>query len=295
MGISHYHYHIRYGEVSTYTIAVPFQVELPVNSLVLLSSNLWRHSATAAATTLSQWLKLKSKPLSSSALVNHNTRLTNYLLPISPRSSTTPVHQPLPPPHNAYGDAAVNFWSKEIVKYIGFVFLTLQYNLSFPAAVKCAVDHLFHERVAKPALIVSYRKTGRSKANAHLRQALLGVRMSALERTVKLSIIVRNGPENSNKGILDCEVLEAWNSGERNGELLPKWKGLVFASKYKGEEDLNDYIVVETARFISSRAPCSIRCLPCCRWQWLVVNKHGSQIYFSYCCYTNHRTAPKDD
>jgi NAD(P)H-dependent FMN reductase len=161
--------------------------------------------------------------------------LANYPLPISPRGSTIPAHQPLPLPDDAYGDAAVNAWSREIDKCDGFIFLTPQYNWSFPAAVKCAIDHLFHEWAAKPALIVSYGKRGGSKANAQLRQVLLGLRMSAWEGKVELPIIAGNGTENSVKGILDPEVLEAWNNREEKGELLARWSDLVEQASIKGK------------------------------------------------------------
>jgi len=84
-------------------------------------------------------------------------------------------------------------------------------------------------------LIVSYRKMGGSKGNAQLRQVLLGVRMSAWEGKVELPISAGNGPENSYKGILDGEVLEAWNSGGKKGEFLGKWKDLVEQAS-KGEK-----------------------------------------------------------
>jgi NAD(P)H-dependent FMN reductase len=72
-----------------------------------------------------------------SKVISPNTTLTtldlvDYPFPISPHGATIPAHQPLPLPDNAYGDSAVNAWSKEVDKYTGFIFLTPQYNWSFP-------------------------------------------------------------------------------------------------------------------------------------------------------------------
>jgi NAD(P)H-dependent FMN reductase len=55
---------------------------------------------------------------------------------------------------------------------------------------------------------VSYGSKGGSKANAQLRQVLLGVRMNPWEGKVELPIIVGNGVE------LSDQVLKAWNKSK---------------------------------------------------------------------------------
>jgi NAD(P)H-dependent FMN reductase len=173
-------------------------------------------------------------------VISPNTTLTtldlaDFPLPISPRGATIPAHQPLPLPVDAYGDPAVSSWSKEVDKYAGFIFLTPQYNWSFPAAVKVAVDHLYHEWSKKPALIVSYGKLGGFKGNAQLRQVLLGVRMSPWEGKVLLPIVAGNGVELSDKGILDDEVVKVWNTGNEHRELQAQWKDLVEQASLRGK------------------------------------------------------------
>jgi hypothetical protein len=66
---------------------------------------------------------------------------------------------------------------------------------------------------------------------------LLGLRMSAWEGKVELPIIAGNGTENSVEGILDPDVLEAWNNGEEKGELLhvARWSDLVEQASIKGK------------------------------------------------------------
>jgi NAD(P)H-dependent FMN reductase len=156
--------------------------------------------------------------------------LADHSLPISPQDSVIAGHQPLPLAENAYSDAAVNTWSLEVRKYQGYVFVTPQYNWSFPATVKCAIDHLFHEWVGKPAMIVSYGTRGGGKANAQLRQVLCGLRMHAWEGKVELAI----GREGLDGGVLDEKVLAAWEGGEKREEVVARWGELVELLSGKG-------------------------------------------------------------
>ena len=57
------------------------------------------------------------------------------------------------------------------------MFLTPQYNWSYPAALKNALDHLYREWHDKPALIISYGHRGGGRAADHLQQVLQGLRM----------------------------------------------------------------------------------------------------------------------
>jgi NAD(P)H-dependent FMN reductase len=160
-----------------------------------------------------------------------NTSLTTldlaaYALPISPQCTPIPARQPLSLRENAYDNAAVNAWSAAVAGYDGYVFVTPQYNWSFPAAVKCAIDHLFHEWGGKPALIVSYGTRGGGRANAALRQVLCGVRMDRWEGAVELAFGRGKEREESERGVLDVGVLRAWEEGEKREELVARWGGV---------------------------------------------------------------------
>lgn len=157
--------------------------------------------------------------------------LADHPLPISPNDSVIAAHQSLPLAENAYSDAAVNAWSLEVRKYQGYVFVTPQYNWSFPAAVKCAIDHLFYEWVGKPAMIVSYGARGGGKANAQLREVLCGLRMHAWEGKVELTI----GREGLDGGVLGEKVLAAWEGVGKREEVVARWGELVELLGGKGE------------------------------------------------------------
>ena len=61
------------------------------------------------------------------------------------------------------------------------VFVTPQYNWGYPAPLKTAIDHLYREWAAKPALIVSYGSHGGDKCARQLREVLSGLNMALTE------------------------------------------------------------------------------------------------------------------
>jgi NAD(P)H-dependent FMN reductase len=78
---------------------------------------------------------------------------------------------------SAYANEHTRDWSRKIGGAAGFVFVTPQYNWGYPASLKNALDHLYHEWRGKPAVIVSYGFHGGGRCAAQLRQVLEGFRM----------------------------------------------------------------------------------------------------------------------
>lgn len=69
----------------------------------------------------------------------------------------------------------------------GFVIVTPEYNHSFPAPLKTALDWYFDEWHAKPVTFVSYgRETGGHLAVAQLRQIFIELRAVPIRETVSL-------------------------------------------------------------------------------------------------------------
>jgi NAD(P)H-dependent FMN reductase len=93
------------------------------------------------------------------------------------RDWSLPFDEPSIPALGKYQHDHTRAWSAKIAGANGFVFVTPQYNWGYPAALKNALDHLFHEWVGKPAMIVSYGFQGGGKSAAQLRQVLDGLRM----------------------------------------------------------------------------------------------------------------------
>jgi NAD(P)H-dependent FMN reductase len=76
-----------------------------------------------------------------------------------------------------YAQAHTRAWSWKIKRADAVVFLTPQYNWGYPAVVKNAIDHLYHEWRNKPAAIVTYGGHGGGKCAEQLRQVAGAVKM----------------------------------------------------------------------------------------------------------------------
>ncbi|MDB5182186.1 MAG: NADPH-dependent reductase [Candidatus Saccharibacteria bacterium] len=80
------------------------------------------------------------------------------------------LDEPTPPMMRQYSKDHTKVWSQMIDEADGFIFITAEYNHSVPAALKNAIDFLFHEWNYKPASFVSYGSlAGGARAVEHLR------------------------------------------------------------------------------------------------------------------------------
>lgn len=95
-----------------------------------------------------------------------------------PQAITDPSH---------YAHQHTRAWSARIAPLDAFVFVTPQYNWGVPAALKNALDFLYHEWKGKPALVVSYGGHGGGRAAEALRVVCMGLRMRVGDKTVNLS------------------------------------------------------------------------------------------------------------
>lgn len=79
-------------------------------------------------------------------------------------------------------------WSAEVARFAGFVFVFPEYNGSYPAALKNAVDYLFHEWQGKPASYVSYGFSGGKHAAKAFEQLAPNVGLTLLPGAVNLTL-----------------------------------------------------------------------------------------------------------
>lgn len=79
-------------------------------------------------------------------------------------------------------------WSKKIADGDAFIFVFPQYNWGYPAALKNAIDHLYHEWSNKPAFMISYANKGGGKAASQLRQVLNGVHINVCNNQVEIKL-----------------------------------------------------------------------------------------------------------
>jgi NAD(P)H-dependent FMN reductase len=76
-----------------------------------------------------------------------------------------------------YAQPHTRAWSEKIKSADAVVFVTPQFNWGYPAVVKNAIDHLYHEWRNKPAAIVTYGGHGGGKCAEQLRQVAGAVKM----------------------------------------------------------------------------------------------------------------------
>ncbi|WP_106397017.1 NADPH-dependent FMN reductase [Actinocorallia populi] len=88
----------------------------------------------------------------------------------------------------AYERAHTLHWAEAVGAYDGFVFVVPEYNHSFPAPLKNAIDFLYAEWNDKAAGFVTYGINGGVRAAEHLRQVLAELKVATVRTQVALSI-----------------------------------------------------------------------------------------------------------
>jgi NAD(P)H-dependent FMN reductase len=86
----------------------------------------------------------------------------------------------IPAKGEPYAQAHTQAWSEKIKGADAVIFVTPQYNWGYPAVVKNAIDHLYHEWRNKPAAIISYGGHGGGKCAEQLRQVAGAVKMCVI-------------------------------------------------------------------------------------------------------------------
>ncbi|NNG35474.1 NADPH-dependent FMN reductase [Nakamurella aerolata] len=87
-----------------------------------------------------------------------------------------------------YAHEHTKAWSELVKDAEAVVFLTPQYNSGYPAGLKNAIDYLYVEWQAKPALIVSYGAFGGGMGGAQLRAVTEFVKMRMAADNVEITI-----------------------------------------------------------------------------------------------------------
>lgn len=86
-----------------------------------------------------------------------------------------------------YKFEATQRWARTIERYDAFVLVTPEYNASFTAVLKNALDHLYAEWHDKPVALVGYGMAGGLLAVEALRPVVAELRMPAVTTTLALS------------------------------------------------------------------------------------------------------------
>jgi NAD(P)H-dependent FMN reductase len=97
------------------------------------------------------------------------------------------LDEPVPAMAGDYRNAHTKRWAAAIDGFDGFVFVTPEYNHSFPAALKNAIDFLYAEWNDKAAGFVGYGAHGGMRAVEQLRLTLAEVKVATVRTQVALS------------------------------------------------------------------------------------------------------------
>lgn len=96
------------------------------------------------------------------------------------------LDEPVPALFGEYEHAHTREWASLIAPYDGFVFVTPEYNHSFPAVLKNALDYLYAEWNDKAAGFVGLGGTGGLRAVEQLRLVLAELKVATVRTQVAL-------------------------------------------------------------------------------------------------------------
>lgn len=106
--------------------------------------------------------------------------LADYNLP--------PLDEPIPPSMGQYQQPHTKAWAAKVAEYDGYVFVTPEYNHSYPAALKNALDAVYAEWNNKAAGFVSLGSAGGARSVEHLRGIMGELQIADVRTQVMLSL-----------------------------------------------------------------------------------------------------------
>src|SRR6266851_9248957 len=106
--------------------------------------------------------------------------IEDYKLPL--------LDEPVPPIMHQYGQPHTKRWSEKIASLDAYIFVTPEYNHATSAALKNAIDFLFHEWNNKAAGFVGYGGAGGVRAVENLRLVMGELMVADVRAQVALSL-----------------------------------------------------------------------------------------------------------
>jgi NAD(P)H-dependent FMN reductase len=106
--------------------------------------------------------------------------IEDYKLPL--------LDEPVPPTMHQYSKAHTKTWSEKIASLDAYIFITPEYNHGTSAALKNAIDFLFHEWNNKAAGFVGYGGAGGVRAVESLRLVMGEIKVADVRVQVALSL-----------------------------------------------------------------------------------------------------------
>jgi NAD(P)H-dependent FMN reductase len=100
-------------------------------------------------------------------------------------------------------------WAAKIEELDGYIFVTAEYNRSISAALKNALDHIYHEPAKKPAAFVGYGAVGGARAIEQLRLMAIELSMAPMKSAVHVGMEPFLGMLQQGKDFADYDHLGA--------------------------------------------------------------------------------------
>lgn len=92
---------------------------------------------------------------------------------------------PTSPKRELSDDARVQAWADKVDAADGYVIVTPEYNFGYPAVLKNALDHLYHQWTGKPVAFVGYGGMSGGLRSVHqLRQVVVELGLTQLQAQV---------------------------------------------------------------------------------------------------------------
>jgi NAD(P)H-dependent FMN reductase len=107
--------------------------------------------------------------------------IEDYKLPL--------LDEPAPPRMHQYSKPHTKVWSEKIASLDAYIFVTPEYNHATSAALKNAIDYLFHEWNNKAAGFVGYGGAGGVRAVENLRLVMGEIEIADVRAQVALAML----------------------------------------------------------------------------------------------------------
>ena len=128
--------------------------------------------------------------------------------------------------------APVKKFLDAVSNFDGYVFVTPEYNRSYSAVLKNALDHLDYQLSRKPVMLASHGSTGGAQAVAHLRAVVPGIGAISTPKAVMLNFMTL--AEINDDGSINPDALE--NPFGPIGVLKPALDDLVWFAERLNEK-----------------------------------------------------------
>lgn len=149
---------------------------------------------TRVGPQIAQWFfdQVKNTPDAEFELID----LKDFNLPL--------LDEPKSPMSGEYEHEYTKTWSEKVKGFDGFIFVTAEYNNGPPAALKNAIDVLYHEWDRKPVAFIGYGTYGATRAVEQLVDITAKIGMAPLTKTF-------------------VGVTKSWDALNEDGTLKPEY------------------------------------------------------------------------